>query len=143
PRTWFPWTAAILRGSNHVYITAEMTVPCIRHTQRLIKSIEKETERAVKPNVIINRFASKVTADALEKSDAKAVLGERLVGGISNNYQLVRRAVDQGVPLDSLDPQANVISDLRRIILPEEASIEESGKAGTLSFGAMFKRKAS
>ena len=36
PRTWFPWTETVLRGSNHVYITAEMTVPCMRHTQRLI-----------------------------------------------------------------------------------------------------------
>ncbi|MEL6817249.1 MAG: response regulator receiver protein [Pseudomonadota bacterium] len=143
PRTWFPWTAAILRGSNHVFITAEMTVPCIRHTQRLIKSIEAETERAVKPRVMINRFASKVTEEALEKSDAKAVLGDRLVGGISNNYQLVRRAVDQGVPLDTIDPQANVINDLRRIILPEEASIEETRKPSVISLGSVFKRKAS
>ncbi|MEL6919572.1 MAG: response regulator receiver protein [Pseudomonadota bacterium] len=138
PRTWFPWTAAILRGSNHVYLTAEMTVPCIRHTQRLIKSVEAETERAVKPKVIINRFAAKVTPELLEKSDAKAVLGDRLAGGIANNYQLVRRAVDQGVPLDTIDPQANVIADLRRIILPEEASIAESSKQSGFKLGSLF-----
>ncbi|MEO1746687.1 MAG: response regulator receiver protein, partial [Pseudomonadota bacterium] len=141
PRTWFPWSEAILRGSNHVYITAEMTVPCIRHTQRLIKAVETETEKAVKPKVIINRFGAKVTAEALDNSDARAVLGDKLVGGVSNNYKLVREAVDRGVSLHDIDPMANVISDIRRIILPEEASLEEGRKRSGFGLPKVFSRR--
>ena len=39
----------------------------------------------------------------------------------SLGVELVREAVDRGVPLQQVDPKANVISDLKRIILPEEA----------------------
>ncbi|MBN9493167.1 hypothetical protein J0H33_07460, partial [bacterium] len=56
PRTWFPWTETVLLGSNRLYIVSEMTVPCLRHTQRLIKAIEDRTAREVKPAVIVNRF---------------------------------------------------------------------------------------
>ena len=32
----------------------------------------------------------------------------------------MRQAVDRGVPLHEVDPDANVINDLKKIILPEE-----------------------
>ena len=56
PRTWFPWTETVLLGSNKLYIVSEMTVPCLRHTQRLIQAIRQNTNKQIKPNVIVNRF---------------------------------------------------------------------------------------
>ncbi|MBN9493168.1 hypothetical protein J0H33_07465 [bacterium] len=35
----------------------------------------------------------------------------------------MREAVDRGVPLHEIDPDANVVQDLKRIILPEEAEV--------------------
>jgi pilus assembly protein CpaE len=98
-------------------------VPCLRHTQRLIKAIEDRTAKEVKPSVIVNRFEQKKSGSGVTPSDVEELLGDHYVGGISNNYRLVREAVDRGIPLHALDPEANVLQDLKRIILPEEAEV--------------------
>lgn len=139
PRTWFPWTETVLVGSNKLYIVSEMTVPCLRQTQRLIKSIQETTARQVKPGVIVNRFEQRKFDSGIKQGDVEEVFGEYFAGGISNNYKLVRDAVDRGVPLHDVDPQANVIRDLKRIVVPEEA---ESVSRQKSLLGSLFRRSA-
>jgi pilus assembly protein CpaE len=122
PRTWFPWTETVLLGSNKLYLVTEMTVPCLRHTQRLIRAIDETAGKEVRPSVIVNRFEHKRFDNGIKQADVEQLLGSHFVGGISNNYKLVREAVDRGVPLHDIDPNANVITDLKRIILPEEVA---------------------
>jgi pilus assembly protein CpaE len=142
PRIWFPWTETVLLGSNKLYIVTEMTVPCLRHTQRLIQAISTNTNKQIKPSVIVNRFEKRAFDNGIRHADVEAVLGDHFAGGISNNYRLVREAVDRGVPLASIDPNANVINDLRKIILPNEVQSIEKKKSGILNFGKSFLRKA-
>lgn len=132
PRTWFPWTETVLLGSNKLYLVTEMTVPCLRHTQRLIQAIYDTVGREVRPNVIVNRFEQKMFDNGIRQADVREILGEHFAGGISNNYRLVREAVDRGVPLQEIDANANVINDLRRIILPDEAAATAPKKARSL-----------
>ncbi|HTV68661.1 MAG TPA: response regulator [Rhizobiaceae bacterium] len=142
PRTWFPWTETVLLGSNKLYIVSEMTVPCLRHTQRLIQAIYETAGKEVKPNVIVNRFEQKKSDSGVRQADVAEILGEHYAGGISNNYRLVREAVDRGVPLHEIDPKANVIHDLKKIILPEEAIVEEKKTRSLFSMGRGLLRKA-
>ena len=69
PRTWFPWTETVLLGSNKLYIVAEMTVPCLRHTQRLIQAVYETAGKEVKPNVIVNRFEQKMFDNGIKQAD--------------------------------------------------------------------------
>jgi len=143
PRTWFPWTETVLLGSNKLYIVAEMTVPCLRHTQRLIQAIYETAGREVKPSVIVNRFEQKMFDNGIKQADVQDILGEHFVGGISNNYRLVREAVDRGVPLHDIDPNANVVNDLKKIILPEEAVATTAKSKSLFGIGkGLLKRKA-
>jgi pilus assembly protein CpaE len=142
PRTWFPWTETVLLGSNKLYIVAEMTVPCLRHTQRLIQAVYETAGKEVKPRVIVNRYEQKKFESGIRQADVEAILGEHFVGGIANNYRLVREAVDRGVPLHAIDPDANVISDLRRIILPEEAAATAKKQKSLLGRGMSLLRRA-
>ena len=142
PRTWFPWTQTVLLGSNKLYIVSEMTVPCLRHTQRLIKAIGESVGSEVRPEVIVNRFEQRKFQNGVKESDLTEILGDHFVGGISNNYRLVREAVDRGVPLQDIDAGANVIQDLRRIILPEEAVDTRQAKGGIFSLGRRLVKKA-
>jgi pilus assembly protein CpaE len=137
PRTWFPWTETILLGSNKLYIVTEMTVPCLRQTQRLVKAVYETARNEVKPLVIVNRFEQRMFENGIKLADVEDVLGDHFVGGISNNYRLVRDAVDQGVPLREIDPEANVIQDLRKIILPDEVVVTEKRKASLLSLDGL------
>jgi pilus assembly protein CpaE len=119
-----------------------MTVPCLRHTQRLVNAIESEIGKDVKPRVIINRYAPKGMDGGIRSDDVEELLGDQFVGGISNNYKLVREAVDRGVPLHEIDPNANVVQDLKRIILPEESQLETGRKRGFFDIGKGLLKKA-
>jgi pilus assembly protein CpaE len=140
PRTWFPWTETVLLGSNKLYIVSEMTVPCLRHTQRLIQAIYETAGKEVKPSVIINRYEQRGQQNGVREGDLTEILGDHFAGGVSNNYRLVRQAVDRGVPLQEIDPKANVVNDLKKIILPEE--VIATTKQRSL-FPLNFLRKAS
>lgn len=143
PRTWFPWTETVLLGSNNLYLVSELTVPCLRHTQRLIRAVQETCGKEVKPKVIVNRFEQRMFENGIKQADVEDILGEHFVGGISNNYRLVREAVDRGIPLQDIDPDANVIQDLKRIILPEEADVLARKPKGFLSgLGRGLRRKA-
>lgn len=143
PRTWFPWTETVLLGSNNLYIVAEMTVPCLRHTQRLIKAVYETAGKEVTPRVIVNRFEQRMFDTGIKQADVEEILGKHFAGGISNNYRLVREAVDRGVPLQEIDPDANVITDLKRIILPEEVVAGPARPASILERGMNLFKKAS
>lgn len=143
PRTWFPWTDTVLLGTDRLFVVSEMTVPCLRHTQRVIDAIDRTIGREVKPEVIINRFEQRNVDSGVRQTDVNEILGDHFAGGISNNYRLVREAVDRGVPLRDIDPSANVISDLRAIILPDEAGAVAGGKRrGLLDLGRSLWRRA-
>jgi pilus assembly protein CpaE len=142
PRTWFPWTEAVIMGSTKLFLVTEMTVPCLRHTQRLIKAIDNTAGKQTKPNVIVNRFEKRMFENGIRQADVEEVLGDHFVGGISNNYRLVREAVDRGVPLHSIDPNSNVVNDLKRIILPEEMPVAEVKKRSILDMGRSLMKRA-
>ena len=142
PRTWFPWTETVLLGSNKLYIVAEMTVPCLRHTQRLIQAIYETAGKEVKPSVIVNRFEQKTFDNGIKLADVQEILGEHFVGGIANNYRLVREAVDRGVPLHEIDPNANVVNDLKKIVLPEEFVAAPQKSRSLFGLGRGLLRKA-
>jgi pilus assembly protein CpaE len=142
PRTWFPWTEAVLLGSDRLFLVTEMTVPCLRHTQRLIKAIEQSVGKQIKPSVIANRFEKRAFENGIRQADVEEILGDHFVGGISNNYRLVREAVDRGVPLHSIDKNSNVVNDLKRIILPGEAPALTVQKRGIISYGRSLLKRA-
>jgi pilus assembly protein CpaE len=143
PRTWFPWTEAVIMGSTKLFLVTEMTVPCLRHTQRLIKAIDDAAGRQTKPNVIVNRFEKKMFENGIRQADVEEVLGDHFVGGISNNYRLVREAVDRGVPLHSVDPNSNVVNDLKRIMLPDEILAGEVKRKSIFDLGRSLIKRAS
>jgi pilus assembly protein CpaE len=142
PRTWFPWTETVLLGSNKLYIVSEMTVPCLRHTQRLIQAVYETVGKEVKPNVIVNRYEQKMFESGIKQADVQEILGDHFVNGISNNYRLVREAVDRGVPLHEIDANANVVNDLKRIILPEEVVVEGKKPTSLYAMGKRLLRKS-
>jgi len=81
--------------------------------------------------------------NGIKQADVQEILGEHFVGGIANNYRLVREAVDRGVPLHEIDPNANVINDLKKIILPEEAVPIRAKSRSLFGMGrGLLKRKA-
>ncbi len=122
PRTWFSWTDSVLLGSNKLFIISEVTVPGLRHAKQLVEAIHERLGDGPKPQVIVNRFEQKMFSSGLRKSDIEQVLGDAFVACVPNNYALVREAIDRGVPLDEIKPGNNITAQLKKLMLPQQAT---------------------
>ena len=128
PRTWFSWTDNVLLGSNQLYIVSEMSVPSLRHAKGLVAAIRERLGEGPHPQVIVNRFEQKMFSPGLKKADIEQALGIDFAGTIPNSYQLVREAIDRGVPLDEVKPGNKVTVQLRKLVLPQSAAKADARK---------------
>lgn len=115
PRTWFPWTDSVLQGSDHVFLTTEMTVPALRQAQRLAQAVRERVHKDARFGVIVNRVDAK-GSPSVSLSEVKELFGVAFAGSVANDYKAVREALDQGRTLGEVAPNSRVISDLRAII---------------------------
>jgi pilus assembly protein CpaE len=119
PRTWFPWSDAILTGCDKVFVVTETTVPGLKLASNLAQAVTAKLGDEVRPRVIVNRFEQKMFGSGLKRTDLEAALKDSFAGTVSNNYRLVREAIDRGVPLDAVERGSNVAGDLRKVITDE------------------------
>jgi pilus assembly protein CpaE len=131
PRTWFSWTDNVLLGSNQLYIVSEMTVPSLRHAKGLVAAIRERLGDGPRPQVIVNRFEQRMFAPGLKKNDIVLALGHDFAGAIPNSYQIVREAIDRGIPLDEVKPGNRITAELKRLILPQVAARSDA-QSGSL-----------
>lgn len=123
PRMWSAWTDDILLGADRSFIVTDMTVPGLRFARRLSDQVNGRLGMKNPARVIVNRFEQRfMFGSGLRRGDVAQALGGAFAEAIPNNYQLVREAIDQGVPLETLKPGNNVSTALRRLILarPQE-----------------------
>ena len=137
PRIWFSWTETVLLGSNQLYVVSDMTVPCIRNADRLVEAIRRQMGSEVTPGVIVNRFEERMFDGGLKRSDIQDLLKNAFLGGVANNYALVREAVDRGVPLDEVKPASNIAHDLSQVLFDGEV-VKEKRMGSVMK---MFSRK--
>jgi pilus assembly protein CpaE len=117
PRTWFSWTDSVLLGSNKLFIVAETTVPGMRHAKQLVSAIRERLGDGPKPQVIVNRFTQRMFSTSLRLSDLQQALGDAFAAVIPNDYNLVREAIDRGVPLDEVKPGNKITAQLKKLML--------------------------
>jgi pilus assembly protein CpaE len=117
PRTWFSWTDSVLLGSNKLFIVSETTVPGLRHGKQLVAAIKERLDNGPKPEVIVNRFQTRMFSAGLRHSDLKQVLGDAFTAAVPNDYALVREAIDRGVPLDEVKPGNKITAEIKRLVL--------------------------
>jgi pilus assembly protein CpaE len=122
PRTWFSWTDSVLLGSNKLFIVSEATVPGLRHAKQLVAAIKERLGEGPKPQVIINRFHQKLFSSALALKDVQQLLGDSFASAIPNDYNLVREAIDRGVPLEDVKQGNKITGQLRRLVLEPSAA---------------------
>jgi pilus assembly protein CpaE len=119
PRTWFSWTDSVLLGSNKLFVISEMTVPGLRHAKQLVEAVRERLEDGPKAQVVINRFENRLFSTGLRRSDIAQALGEDFAAAIPNHYNLVREAIDRGVPLDEIKPGNKITLQLKKLIFPQ------------------------
>jgi pilus assembly protein CpaE len=116
PRAWQPWSRDILLGSNKTFIVTEMTVPGLRHARILADRLDETIGTHLDTGVIINKRKRKIFGQYLKSDDAFQVLGKRIAGFVSADDELVREAIDRGVPLFQLSRSNRVDKDLSEFL---------------------------
>ena len=122
PRTWFSWTDSVLLGTNNLFIVSEATVPGLRHAKQLVGAIAERLGDGPQPKVIVNRFEQQLFSSALRRSDVEQALGGSFAAAIPNQYNLVREAIDRGIPLDSVKAGNKITLQLKKLIAPTTAA---------------------
>jgi pilus assembly protein CpaE len=131
PRTWFSWTDSVLLGSNKLFIVTETTVPGLRHAKQLVEAVRERLGDGPQPQVIVNRFEQKLFSAGLRRGDVEQAIGEAFAASIPNHYNLVREAIDRGVPLDEVKPGNKITAQLKKLIFPQGADkAAKDGAAG-------------
>jgi pilus assembly protein CpaE len=126
PRTWFSWTDSVLLGSNKLFIVSEATVPGLRQGKQLVAAIRERLGDGPKPQVIVNRFHQRMFSSGLSLKDLQQSLGDAFSSVIPNDYQLVREAIDRGVPLDDVKPGNKITAQLRQLVLAQNNTRTEA-----------------
>jgi pilus assembly protein CpaE len=121
PRTWFSWTDSVLLGSNKLFIVTTATVPGLRHAKQLVAAIGERLGEGPQPKIIVNRFEQQIFSPGLRRSDIELALGDSLAAVIPNQYNLVREAIDRGVPVDQVKPGNKITQQLKKLIAPKGA----------------------
>ncbi len=117
PRTWHPWTEDVLHASDRIYVVTDMTVPGLRSGKRTLQRIIEKARPDNPPKVIVNRAEKQgFFGNGIRRADVERVLEDHLAGLVSNNYPLVREAIDRGVPLEVVKQGNPVTSDLKKIL---------------------------
>ena len=132
PRTWFSWTDSVLLGSNKLFIVSETTVPGLRHAKQLVAAIKERLGEGPKPQVIVNRFQQRMFSAGLRRSDLEQTLGDAFACAIPNDYNLVREAIDRGVPLDEVKPGNKITAQIRKLVLGNAADKAAETKSAPL-----------
>ncbi len=132
PRTWFSWTDSVLLGSNKLFIVSETTVPGLRHAKQLVAAIKERLGDGPKPQVIVNRFHHRMFSPGLRHSDLQQTLGDAFACAIPNDYNLVREAIDRGVPLDEVKPGNKITQQIRKLVLGAASDKAADAKAAPI-----------
>src|SRR5476651_2615064 len=140
PRTWFSWTDSVLLGSDKLFIVSETTVPALRHAKQLVAAIKERLGDGPNPKVIVNRFQQRMFSSGLRHSDLEQTLGNAFAGAIHNDYQLVREAIDRGVPLDEVRPGNKITAEIKKLVVdaaPEKAAAKSAPVLQKLKLSAV------
>jgi pilus assembly protein CpaE len=140
PRTWFSWTDSVLLGSDKLFIVSETTVPALRHAKQLVAAIKERLGDGPNPKVIVNRFQPRMFSAGLRRSDLEQTLGDAFAGAIPNDYQLVREAIDRGVPLDEVKPGNKVTAEIKKLMVdpaPDKAALKPAPVLQKLKLSAV------
>ncbi len=132
PRTWFSWTDSVLLGSNKLFIVSETTVPGLRHAKQLVAAIKERLGEGPNPQVIVNRFHQRMFSPGLRRNDLEQALGDSFACAIPNDYNLVREAIDRGVPLDEVKPGNKITTQIRKLMLGTAADKSVEAKSAPL-----------
>ncbi len=110
------WSDSVILGSSNVYVVTDFTVPGLKSARRIVDDIAAHYDGEVVPKVIVNKYSKSFFAGRLSASEAKTLLRDSLAGFVRNEANLLREAIDRGIPTTEIKRNNGIVVDLAKII---------------------------
>jgi len=111
PSNWTNWSLSLVARSDLVLLVTELTVAGVNQAKRQLNLLRSQDLGNVEVRVIVNRF-DKVLARSVRPADVREALGRDIAYTISNDFGLMRAAIDRGVPIDEVKRKTALGKDL-------------------------------
>lgn len=105
-------TITALDNSDLILLITIVNLPAIRNCQRCLDLFKRLGYEKEKTKIIINRYMEN---DEIRAEDVEEVLGQKIYWKIPNNYFTIMSAINKGIPVNSINAEANVSQSYREL----------------------------
>jgi pilus assembly protein CpaE len=111
PTNWTNWSLSLVARSDLVLLITELSVASLNRAKRQLTLIESQDLGTLDVRVIANRF-EKGLLRTIRPADVRKALGRDIGYTVSNDFALMRAAIDRGVPIDDVKRKSALGKDL-------------------------------
>ena len=111
PSNWTNWSLSLLARSDLVLLITEISVASLHRARRQIELIRSQDLTDLQIRVVANRY-DKSAARTIKPSDIRQALGREVSYTIANEPQVMRPAIDRGVPIDEIKRRSALGKDI-------------------------------
>jgi pilus assembly protein CpaE len=111
PTNWTNWSLSMVARSDLVLLVTELTVAGLNRARRQLKLLESQDLHNLNVRVIVNRY-DKSQSRNIRPADVREALGRDVAYTITNDFALMRMAIDRGVPISDIKRKSAIGKDL-------------------------------
>lgn len=98
-------TITALDYSDLILLISTANLPAIRSTQRCMEFFKKLNYSSEKTKLVLNRYMDN---EEIKTTDIEEVFKQKVYWKIPNNYLTMMSAINKGVPVNEINPEANI-----------------------------------
>ena len=114
PTNWTNWSLSLIARSDLILLVSELTVAGLNRARRQLNLLDSQDLNGLDVRVVVNRF-DKSLARTVSVADAAKALGHEVDYTIANDFQVMRAAIDRGVPINELKRKSPLSKDLETL----------------------------
>lgn len=114
PSNWTDWSMSLVARSDLVLLFTELSVPALRQARRQLDLIASQDLHDLDVRVVLNRHEAGFMKK-IRPADAEQALGRPVSYTLTNEPDLVRAAIDQGLAISEVRRRSSLAKDLERV----------------------------
>jgi pilus assembly protein CpaE len=116
PRHRRSWTLEALTGCDEVLVISELTVPALLAARSLSDEIEQALGPTARPQIVLNRLASRVFGPAPSMTEAERALQRKALAGVSSDWEAAAASANLGGPIAQHRPKSKIVKDVQTLV---------------------------
>jgi pilus assembly protein CpaE len=111
PTNWTNWSLSMVARSDLVLLVTELTVAGLNRAKRQLALFDSQDLGGLDVRVVVNRF-DKAQTRTIRPADVREALGRDISYTVTNDFALMRAAIDRGVPISDIKRKSAIGKDL-------------------------------